>query len=692
MTNQDDRDIKDLFARAREADRTEAPAFGATRAARPGRPRRRLTPALAGGAGMALAAAAFATVILMPQFKNAPNERHYNRVVLDARPPEPTVAGEPATESVRASANAARELGEQIAPPAGPRTPTAQIPSKDAGSSGREKEDHFAYELEPKEGEAEEVVSGRGDPAVEAPAVVMKNASKDKVAGTFRLTSLGYVAAPGRVAPVSMLAPEESLSTESYQPIRETGFLSVTENPLSTFSIDVDTASYSLVRRFLTEGRLPPADAVRIEELVNYFPFHDPPPTGDEPFSVNVEVAGCPWAPVHRLARIGLRGRPVERTRRAGSNLVFLLDVSGSMDHPAKLPLLKSSLAMLVDQLDGGDQVAIVVYAGSSGLVLPPTSGADRSAIKEALERLRAGGSTNGGEGLQLAYRIAKERYVEGSVNRVVLATDGDFNVGITDRGELLRFVQQQARGGVALTVLGFGMGDYKDDMLEMLADNGDGNYAYIDGPLEARKVLVEQAGGTMVTIAKDVKIQVEFNPAEVGAYRLIGYENRMLRKEDFNDDRKDAGEIGAGHTVTALYEIVPPGAVVDLPGVDPLKYQTPPAASGAAAPGELLTVKLRYKEPGEGASRLISRSVVDEGLSFAAAPDDLRFAAAVAAFGMILRDSAHKGSASLEQVLEVAAGAARADEGGYRAEFLRLAETALRIASRGPREVEPTR
>ncbi len=470
-------------------------------------------------------------------------------------------------------------------------------------------------------------------------------------------------------------------NTESYQPIHENDFLMASQDPLSTFSIDVDTASYAIVRRFLKEGRLPPADAVRIEEMINYFPYHDPAPAGEEPFSVNVEIAGCPWAPDHRLARIGLRGREIARDRQAGTNLVFLLDVSGSMEEPSKLPLLKSALSLLVDQVDESDEVSIVVYAGSSGLVLPPTRGDHRSEIKEALGRLEAGGSTNGGDGLQLAYKIAGERHIKGGVNRVILATDGDFNVGITNRGELPRFVEEQARGGVALSVLGFGMGNYKDDMLEMLADHGDGNYAYIDSLQEARKVLVEQVGGTMVTIAKDVKIQVEFNPAEVGAYRLLGYENRLLRKEDFNDDRKDAGEIGAGHSVTALYEMVPPGATKDLPTVDVLKYQTPPAVSDAAAGGEAFTVKLRYKEPNGGTSRLITLPIVDEGLGFEAAPDDLRFAAAVAALGMILKDSAHKGSATFDQVLELASRAAGADEGGYRSEFIRLVELARRAA-----------
>ncbi|HEX5044547.1 MAG TPA: VWA domain-containing protein, partial [Candidatus Polarisedimenticolaceae bacterium] len=464
--------------------------------------------------------------------------------------------------------------------------------------------------------------------------------------------------------------------TERYQRIDENAFLAATENPLSTFSIDVDTASYSVVRRYLTEGRLPPRDAVRIEELLNYFPYAYPAPTGDAPFSVNVEIASCPWSPTHRLARIGLKGEEVQRQSRRGTNLVFLIDVSGSMQSPDKLPLLKSALKLLVEQLGGSDEVAIVVYAGASGLVLPSTPGSSKSDILPALDGLTAGGSTNGGEGLRLAYKIAREHLVRGGVNRVILATDGDFNVGVTDQGELLRLVEENARAGVALTTLGFGLGNYKDDTLELLADRGNGNHFYIDDEKEARKVLVEQIGGTLVTIAKDVKIQVEFNPKVVGAYRLIGYENRLLRKEDFNDDRKDAGEIGSGHHVTALYELVPPEETSALPQVDPLKYQTPAAPSSATS-GEAFTVKLRYKEPDGDVSRLLSVPVTDGGASMGAASADLRFAASVAAFGLVLRDSAHKGTASLDLSNKLAQGALGADPGGYRRDFLQLVEQA---------------
>ena len=370
------------------------------------------------------------------------------------------------------------------------------------------------------------------------------------------------------------------------------------DQPLSTFSVDVDTASYANVRRFLRDGTLPPADAVRVEEMINYFDYDYDPPIGEVPFSVDVEIAGCPWNPQHRLARIGLRGRDAVASEHEGANLVFLIDVSGSMTQPNKLPLLKNALAMLVEELGSRDQVAIVVYAGASGLVLPSTPGHRSADIQEALARLRSGGSTNGGAGLQLAYSVARENFIPGGINRVILATDGDFNVGTTGKGELLSLIEADARNGISLTALGFGTGNFKDGMLEHLADKGNGNYAYIDSLQEARKVLVDELAGTLITIAKDVKLQVEFNPAQVSAYRLIGYENRRLNKEDFNDDRKDAGEIGSGHTVTALYELVPPGVEPPRPRVDALRYQTTPRTADAAIRHETLTLKLRYKDP----------------------------------------------------------------------------------------------
>ena len=464
-------------------------------------------------------------------------------------------------------------------------------------------------------------------------------------------------------------------NTETYSQITDNPFLAASENPLSTFSIDVDTASYAIVRRFLNEHRLPPKDAVRIEEMINYFTYDYRPPTGEDPFSVNVEIAGCPWNSEHRLARVGLKGREIAQDKRPPSNLVFLIDVSGSMRPANKLPLLKQCLKMLTEQLTENDHVSIVVYAGAAGEVLPATSGDNQRRILDALDALEAGGSTHGSEGIQLAYQTAVANFIPGGVNRVILCTDGDFNVGVTNPGELVRLIEEKAKSGVFLTVLGVGMGNYKDGTVEMLADKGNGNYAYIDTLNEGRKVLVEQMSGTLVTIAKDVKIQVEFNPLHVSSYRLIGYENRLLRKEDFNDDKKDAGEIGAGHTVTALYEIVPAGKYVGTPSVDPLKYQQPGQPSAAAKSPELFTVKLRYKEPDGDSSKLMVVPVNDNEAGLAKASDDFKFASAAAAFGMILRDSPYKGTATLNGVWELANEGKGRDREGYREEFLRLVE-----------------
>ncbi|HEX5221134.1 MAG TPA: von Willebrand factor type A domain-containing protein [Verrucomicrobiae bacterium] len=472
-------------------------------------------------------------------------------------------------------------------------------------------------------------------------------------------------------------------STESYSPIADNGFLAVPDNPLSTFSIDVDTASYSMVRRFLNQRQLPPRDAVRIEEMVNYFPYNYRRPTDRRPFAANVEIASCPWNEKHRLVRIGLKGREVANDKRPPGNLVFLVDVSGSMQARNKLPLVKQSLRLLVQQLTESDRVSLVVYAGKAGEVLPSTSGNDKRRILDALDRLEAGGSTHGSQGIQLAYRIATENFIPGGVNRVILCTDGDFNVGVTSPGELLRLIEDKAKSGVLLTVLGFGMGNYKDSTVEMLADKGNGNYAYIDTIAEGQKVLVDQMSGTLVTIAKDVKIQVEFNPAQASAYRLVGYENRLLNKEDFNNDQKDAGDIGAGHTVTALYEVVPVGVSPDAPGVDPLKYQRPMPLSRAAESDELLTLKLRYKEPDGETSKLMTAAVTDAGRRYAQASQDFKFASAVAAFGMVLRDSPYKGTASFDSVWELAREGQGRDAEGYREEFLKLVESAKAIQGR---------
>ena len=475
--------------------------------------------------------------------------------------------------------------------------------------------------------------------------------------------------------------PRPDFNTESYDRIVENPFVRVEDDPRSTFSIDVDTASYANVRRFLGQGTRPPKDAVRIEELINYFSYDYPQPHGEQPFSISLEVAEAPWRKEHRLVQVGLKGREVGEETRPSSNLVFLIDVSGSMRPSNKLPLLKKSMRMLVDRLTENDTVAMVVYAGASGLVLPSTTGDQKSVILHALDNLHAGGSTNGGAGIELAYKCAVDSFIRGGINRVILATDGDFNVGITHQGDLIRLIEKRRQSGVFLSVLGFGMGNLKDANLEKLADKGNGNYSYIDSEREAHKVLVEQMNSTLVTIAKDVKIQIEFNPDRVQAYRLIGYENRVLAHQDFNDDRKDAGEIGAGHTVTALYEVVPSGVDMNVPGVDPLRYQ--PSAERARIeadrvekvphPNELMFVRLRYKRPDGESSRLIETPLVDRNRRFSDSSRDFKFAAAVASFGMLLRDSSYRGDASFDEVLNWGLAGKGEDSHGYRQGFLRL-------------------
>jgi Ca-activated chloride channel homolog len=475
-------------------------------------------------------------------------------------------------------------------------------------------------------------------------------------------------------------------SREGYASVAENRPLSTREQPLSTFSIDVDTASYANVRRFLFAGRLPPRDAVRIEELINYFRYDYPQPDGDKPFSVTVEAAECPWNAGRRLVRIGLQGRDIDRGERPAGNLVFLVDVSGSMNAPNKLPLVKQALAMLVEELSENDRVAIVTYAGNAGLVLPPTTGDQKETILAAIESLTPGGSTHGSAGINLAYEQAQEHFVAGGSNRIILATDGDLNVGVTSNQALVDLIKQKAAGGTFLTVLGFGEGNLQDDKMEAIADNGNGVYAYIDGVREARKVLVEQLTGSTITIAKDVKIQVEFNPAQVASYRLLGYENRLLAARDFRDDKKDAGEIGAGHSVTAVYEITLVGAEAGA-GAEPLKYQRQEAEPAAAidphASSELLTVKLRSKRPDGDTSVLEEVPLADRGGAFERASADLRFASAVAAFGMILRGSEEKGDATLPLVAKIATGALGPDIGGYRAEFLDLVRKAEALGAR---------
>ncbi len=471
----------------------------------------------------------------------------------------------------------------------------------------------------------------------------------------------------------------QNFNTAAYDHIVENPFLDASSNPLSTFSIDVDTPSYSNIRRFINEGSLPPKDAVRVEEMINYFIYDYAQPTDEKPFAVHVDVAGCPWEVSHRLVRIGLKGKEIATDKRGPSNLVFLLDVSGSMMPPERLPLVKQAMRLLVEKLTENDRVAIVVYAGASGLALPSTTGDHKEQILEALENLQAGGSTNGAEGIQLAYKIAAANFIKGGVNRVILASDGDFNVGVTSQGDLIRLIEEEAKSGVFLSVLGVGTDNLKDSTMQKLVDKGNGNYAYLDSLDEARKALVQQMNGTLMTIAKDVKIQVEFNPARVASYRLIGYEKRMLRKGDFNNDKVDAGEIGAGHTVTALYEVVPVGTAnnpaTSVPPVDLLKYSSNDRSTSArsTSSNEMLTVKLRYKKPDEDKSESVERAVTDTNEGFESAPIDLKFAAAVAEFGMILRDSEYKGNGTLDTVLEWAREGKGNDANGYRAGFIEL-------------------
>lgn len=476
--------------------------------------------------------------------------------------------------------------------------------------------------------------------------------------------------------PLADETSDNSAKGERYAEINENPFLETKQAPLSTFSIDVDTASYSNVRRFINQGTMPPKDAVRIEELINYFDYDYPQPVGNVPFSVTNEVAVCPWNSKHKIVSIGLQGKKIALDNTPPSNLVFLVDVSGSMNSYDKLPLLKQGLKILTNQLKAQDRVAIVVYAGSSGLVLPSTN--DKNEIIRALENLESGGSTNGGQGIQLAYKIAQENFINNGNNRVILATDGDFNVGMTNDNELVRLIEEKRKGNIYLSVLGFGTGNLNDSMMEKLADKGNGNYAYIDSAEEARKALGQQVAGTLYTIAKDVKIQVEFNPAKVAGYRLLGYENRLLAAKDFNDDKKDAGEIGAGHSVTALYEIVPAGQKVENDGIE-LKYsQVQPSETNFS--DELLTVKLRYKEPKAENSQLLTIGLLDKNVSIENASDNLKFASAVAQFGLIMRESRFKGNSNFNNLKNLSNSSIGSDLKGYRKDFINLAEKANRL------------
>jgi Ca-activated chloride channel family protein len=468
---------------------------------------------------------------------------------------------------------------------------------------------------------------------------------------------------------------KSDFNTEDYKKIDDNPFLDSMKNPLSTFSIDVDTASYSNIRRFINSKENPPEDAVRIEEMINYFDYDYPEPKDKVPFSINTELGKCPWNANHNLLLIGLQGKKLKIQNTPPNNLVFLIDASGSMEEYNKLPLLKSALKLLVGELRAKDRISIVTYSGSAGLLLDSTPGNEKKKIINAIEGIEADGSTAGAEGIEFAYKIAEKNIIKSGNNRVILSTDGDFNVGVSSDGDLTRLIEEKRKTGVFLTVLGFGMGNYKDSKIETLADKGNGNYAYIDNLTEAKKVLVKEIGSTITTIAKDVKVQMEFNPAKIKGYRLIGYENRMLNSEDFNDDKKDAGELGAGHCVTALYEIIPANSKENASNVDKLKYQK----SYINPSKDLSTIKLRYKEPKSDISKLLTQTVSEENFKNTTT-DNFNFAASVAEFGMLLRNSEYKANSSYENVLQLARNAKGKDEEGYRAEFIKIVEAAEKL------------
>ena len=525
-------------------------------------------------------------------------------------------------------------------------------------------------------------LANKGNPAGTAIVLFQGQFAADRLMFSGKAMPSGAVA---EVALMPMAPPQPGFvrppqwNTEEYKRLQENNFQEVRTSPLSTFSIDVDTASYSNIRRFINSGGLPPVDAVRTEELLNYFTYEYPQPTGEHPVAVTTEIGDSPWNPERKLLLLGLQGKNIATENLPPSNLVFLIDVSGSMWSPNKLPLLKTAFKMLAQQLRPQDRVAIVVYAGAAGLVLDSTSGSEKREIIAKIDSLQAGGSTAGGAGIKLAYKVAKEHFLEGGNNRVVLATDGDFNVGASSEGELSRLIEGYRDDRIFLSVLGFGMGNIKDNKMEMLADRGNGNYAYIDNALEAKKVMVSQLAGTLYTIAKDVKVQVEFNPAKVKAYRLIGYENRALADRDFNDDRKDAGDMGAGHSVTALYEIIPAEDKNFVSSVDPLVFQKPQSVPS----NDWLQIKVRYKQPQANDSSLMTARVPDGSATSSLSSENFRFAAAVAEYGMLLRNSEFKGQSSYLQALTLARGARGLDEQGYRAEFIKMLEVSQILDSR---------
>ena len=510
------------------------------------------------------------------------------------------------------------------------------------------------------------------------PLLFENNVSADYGSRKEKTAKSSPTVAPSAYGNGSFQRINQNFNTEGYASVNENGFKNVKNAPLSTFSIDVDNASYSNIRRFINMGEIPPADAVRIEEMINYFKYDYPEPAGQHPFSVYTEIAVCPWNTRHQLLHVGLRGKNIDKSSLPPSNLVFLIDVSGSMNAPNKLPLLKSAFNLLVNELRPQDRVAIVVYAGAAGLVLESTAGNRKEAIIAAIDNLEAGGSTAGGAGLKLAYGEASKNFIKGGNNRIILATDGDFNVGESSNGGMERLIEEKRELGVFITVLGFGTGNIKDDKMEIIADKGNGNYSYIDNLQEARKVLVREFGGTLFTIAKDVKFQIEFNPAKVLSYRLVGYENRLLNDEDFNNDARDAGDMGAGHNVTALYELIPAGSSEKVPSVDPLKYQKygQEEYTENDLEDEFLTIKLRYKKPDGNKSMLLEKPVKGNLLDISEASDNLKFAAAVSEFGMVLRDSEFKGSATLASASQLAKSARGDDDDGYRAELIRLINT----------------
>lgn len=516
------------------------------------------------------------------------------------------------------------------------------------------------------------------------------NNQQPKKTGNYGAEEYERTRAPKTEASATMMEkdiprePEPQHNTDEYNKIEDNPFKSAQKEPLSTFSIDVDNASYSQIRYNIERGQLPQKDVVRIEEMINYFDYEYKEPTGEHPFTINTELASCPWNPQNKLVHIGLQGKKLDYRNLKPSNLVFLIDVSGSMDEENRLPLVKKSMAILLNELSDRDKVSIVVYAGSEGLVLPATKASEKEKIMKALNNLQAGGSTAGGAGITLAYKVAEENLIKDGNNRIILCTDGDFNVGVSSTAELVRMVEEKRKLDIYLTICGFGMGNYKDGRLEEIAKNANGNYFYIDNLQEAQKVFSKEMRANMFTIAKDVKIQVEFNPKWVQAYRLIGYENRVMANQDFNDDKKDAGELGAGHTVTALYEIVPVGVKSEyVPKTDDLKYQQN-QLSNQSQTNELMTVKLRYKPLKKEESVLITQVIEKNTQDWENASDNFRFSASVASFGMLLRDSPYKGKSTYEQVILMAKGAKGKDDNGYRSDFIQMVESARLLAEQG--------